>query len=611
MDDLQLLREYAERRSDQAFTELVNRHIHFVYSTALRLVEERQLAEDVTQMVFIRLARKADSLRHGTVLTGWLYRTTQFVAQTVRRSNWRRRKRESLAMEFSELNHESESVWKEVAPLLEEAMGHLRQAEQDAVLLRFFAGKSLREVGAALGVSDDTAQKRVDRAVDKLRDYFTRRGVATSATLLTSTLAAHTVQAAPAVFASTLAASVTSGASAGLGLGTSLKLFHAMLMAKLKAYGLGAAVAAILIPGGAVTLLTMTAQNATPTATATPAVTNDLSNAAFVLRGRLQKPDGKPVAGALIRVATQGGMVRLYYITNAVPTNAQVSRTWTTSAADGTFAVGLSNVPLEGKAVIAVTHDDVGYAVATADELLANSNVVVLPWGRIEGVLRVGKSVGSNQMVNIGIWGTTENYEWWLVSHTFSVSTDAEGRFVFPRVAPTDVWLTRLVAVKPGDGRQSGHHYVKVRPGDRLQVTLGGTGCVVTGRLQPFTDTNLLFYGSMWARESHGMRTPRDWRQMSAEDKRLYIRAWRDSTEGELFKQEVRNYEFPVQPDGTFRVEDVRPGSYRMQVRATAKVPPGRPPRLAAKVEEIQVDVPEASELDGPLDVGTLEARPE
>jgi len=148
MEDLELLREYAERRSEQAFTELVQRHLDFVYSTALRLVQERPLAQDVTQMVFIKLARKAASLRQETVLTGWLYRTTQFVAQTAWRSDWRRRKREDLAMQFTEANDGSESVWKDVAPLLEKAVAQLRQPDQDAVLLRFVAGKSLRKGGA-------------------------------------------------------------------------------------------------------------------------------------------------------------------------------------------------------------------------------------------------------------------------------------------------------------------------------------------------------------------------------------------------------------------------------------------------------------------------------
>jgi hypothetical protein len=117
----------------------------------------------------------------------------------------------------------------------------------------------------------------------------------------------------------------------------------------------------------------------------------------------------------------------------------------------------------------------------------------------------------------------------------------------------------------------------------------------------------LVFYGSMNARETHGLRPPRGWRGLSTEEKRQYVRDWRESPEGELFKQEVRNYEFPVQPDGTFRVDDVMPGSYRMQVRADAQVPKGQRPRLAA-MAEIQVDAPEmADDQSGvSLDLGTL-----
>jgi RNA polymerase sigma factor (sigma-70 family) len=602
MEDLQLLREYAEHRSERAFTELVQRHIDFVYSTALRLVGESQLAEDVTQMVFIQLARKAGSWREGTVLTGWLYRTTQFIAQTARRSDWRRRKREDLAMQFSELNRDSEPVWKEVAPLLEEAVGQLRQADQDAVLLRFFAGKSLREVGEALGLSDDTAQKRIHRALERMRDYFARRGVVVPVVLLGSALAAHAVHAAPAPFASTLAASAVGAASHGLGWATTIKLCKAMVLTKFKTLGIGVTAVGVLILGGTIALL--------QTRDAPAMVTNDLSNAAFVLRGKLQTSDAKPLAGAQVHVATIGGMVRLYYMTNGVPTNAQVSKTWTTSAADGTFAIGLPTAPREGKAVV-VVNDDAGYAVATADELAVNPTVTVQPWGRIEGVLRVGKSPASNQMVNLGIWGTSETYEWNLVSHGFSVRTDANGRFVFPRVAPGDVWLTRTVIVRPGDGRQSGHHYVKVEPGDHLEVILGGIGRVVTGRIETNFSTNLIFYGSMWANETHGMRYARNWRSMSDEEKRLSIRAWRNSPESETFKQEVRNYEFPVERDGTFRVPDVLPARYRMQVRADAPREPGKPPRHAA-VAEITVIVPElsAGESDEPFDVGVLSPVP-
>src|SRR4051812_43484966 len=102
-DDLQLLRQYAEQRSEEAFGELVRRHVNLVYSTALRLIAERQLAEDVAQAVFVKLASKAGAIREGTLLSGWLYRTTQFVAETARRSEYRRRMRDDVAMQNREI----------------------------------------------------------------------------------------------------------------------------------------------------------------------------------------------------------------------------------------------------------------------------------------------------------------------------------------------------------------------------------------------------------------------------------------------------------------------------------------------------------------------------
>jgi RNA polymerase sigma factor (sigma-70 family) len=602
MEDLQLLREYAEQRSERAFTELVNRHIDFVYSTALRLVGESQLAEDVTQLVFIKLARKAGSLREGTVLTGWLYRTTQFVAQTAQRSDWRRRKRESLAMQFTELNGDSESVWKEVAPFLEQAVAQLRQSDQDAVLLRFFAGRSLREVGQALGISDGAAQKRVNRALEKMRDYFAAHGVVTSVAAIAPAIAAYAVQTAPGGLVSNLVTASTAAVGSA-GAATTFQIFKAMAFAKLTSTtGIGI-VAALLLTSAVLVVKMQSDANKVAVVASPPA--------AFVLRGTVRTPDGKPLAGALVRVATVGGLVRLYE-TNSLPTNipARVSRISTNTATDGSFVVGLPTVPPEGKAVVVVT-DDRFYAVAAADELSEHPDIVVQPWGRIEGVLRIGKTLASNQTVSISIWGSGATYEWTIVSHNTSVKTDANGRFVFARVAPGDVWLTHSVVIRPGEARPSGHHYVKVAPGDHVQVQLGGIGRVVVGRMEWNSTDKLNFYGTLWAKENHGMRTPRDWRDMSMEEQRKYVRQWRESTEGELFKQEVRNYEFPVQADGTFRVEDVLPGRYRMQVRADAPVPKGQSPRLAA-VAEIQVNVPESlrNGSDESYDLGTVFPKP-
>jgi RNA polymerase sigma factor (sigma-70 family) len=617
MEDLQLLREYAEGRSEQAFAELVKRQVDLVYSTALRLVGQASLAEDVTQMVFIRLARKAGSLRDGTILTGWLYRTTRFVAETVRRSDRRRRRRETLAMQLTPLDPNSESAWKEVSPLLEEAVAGLRQADQDAVLLRFFAGKSLREVGDTLGISDDAAQKRVDRALGRMRGYFARRGVVVAAGLLAPVLAGHAVEAAPVGIAATLAKSAADASGASLGVGA-FNLLKVMAIAKLKS-SLAGIVAVVVLFGGAVVVLKVLPEPPLRAQAGLPA--NPPSTAALVLRGKVHLPDGRPLAGTLVRVATPDANIRLDQTTGSVATH-ETNRVGAVSnratgipikpvpsaltAADGSFAIGLPTGPRDGKAVV-VVNDDAGYAIATADELSVDPDLVVRPWGRIEGVLRIGRAIATNYTVNISIWGSQPIYEWNLVWHGFSVRTDANGRFMFPRVPPMDVWLTHDVTVRPGDARPSGHQHVKVAPGDNIYVALGGRGRVLTGRVDWPADDKLLFYGTMWANQKHWMRDPPGWRTMSAEERRQYELEWRDSPEGERFKDEVRNYEFPVQPDGTFRVPDVRPGSYRMQVRADAAVEAGKPVRHAARVES-QVIVPEipVGESDEPIDLGTL-----
>jgi RNA polymerase sigma factor (sigma-70 family) len=609
MEDFELLREYAEQRSERAFTALVERHIHFVYSTALRLVNS-QLAEDVTQMAFIKLARKAAALREGTVVTGWLYRTTQYLAQTAQRSDWRRRKRESLAMQFTELNTDGASVWNEVAPLLEQAVAQLQKADQDAVLLRFFAGKSLREVGGALGISDDAAQKRVNRALEKMRDYFARHGVVASTAVIAPAIAAHAVQMAPGALASAVTASLA-GAAGDLSAAVTLNTLKAMALAKLKAAAAGWVAAATLLFVGIAVVVKMS-----PEANQAGAAAIAPLPPAWVLRGTVRTPEGKPLAGALVRVATPQSHVRLYQTTNSLtPTNvvrgasnrlakAPPQPVWTNTAADGGFVIGLPARPKDGMAAVVAT-SDAGYALVTADELSSNPDLMVELWARIEGVLRVGHAVGSNQPVELGIWGSSALYEWNLVSHSASTKTDADGRFVFPRVAPVDVWLTRRVMVRSNDWRQSGHHYVKVSPGDKIVVQLGGTGRPVTGRVSWDSTNKLVFHGSMWAKQHHGMRPPRDWPQMSVEERRQYELAWRESPEGGLFKEEVRNYEFAVSPGGAFWVEDVSPGSYRLQVRSAPATPEDKQPAAVAEID-LDVGPTPAGHKDEPLDIGML-----
>ena len=207
MTDQTLLREYAERRSEAAFAEFVRRHVDLVYSAAVRMVRDAHLAEDVTQSVFLALAQDAPQLTGRAVLSGWLHRTAQNLAAKAVRSDARRRAREQEAAVMNQLlAAESEPGWEHIVPHLDAALGELSEPDRDVVMLRYFERKSAREMAQVLQVSDEAAQKRVNRAVERLREFFARRGVAVGASGLVALVSANAVQAAPAGLAATISA---------------------------------------------------------------------------------------------------------------------------------------------------------------------------------------------------------------------------------------------------------------------------------------------------------------------------------------------------------------------------------------------------------------------
>ena len=218
--EVELLRCYADEKSEAAFGELVRRQVNLVYSVALRQCGgDAHLAEDVAQRVFTDLARKARSLSGYAVLGGWLYRSAQFAASDVVRAERRRRAREQEASAMQEISSQShpggDADWQKLAPVLDQAIGELGERDRDAVVLRFFEGRPFAEIGATLRLTEAAARMRVERALEKLRVGLGRRGITSTTTALGVALANQVGIAAPAG----LAAAVTGVALAGAAIG--------------------------------------------------------------------------------------------------------------------------------------------------------------------------------------------------------------------------------------------------------------------------------------------------------------------------------------------------------------------------------------------------------
>jgi len=207
MDDRELLRDYVERRSQEAFRQLVDRHLPMVYSAARRMVRDAHLAEDVAQSVFTTLAQKAESLGPPQVVGGWLYNTTRHLALHAVRAEQRRREREQTAFAMQTLDLAPDDP--RIAEHLEPAMAELGPADRDALVLRYLENRSLRDVGAELGISEDAARMKVNRALERLRSGFEKQGVGITTVLLASAITATT-----AAVPSGLAATITTTALA-------------------------------------------------------------------------------------------------------------------------------------------------------------------------------------------------------------------------------------------------------------------------------------------------------------------------------------------------------------------------------------------------------------
>lgn len=176
--DTELLTEWVARRSEPAFQALVARYAGLVHMAARRTCGSDDLAAEVSQLVFILLARKARSLVAHTSLAGWLHVTAVMQAKNLlRKSQQESRKRQQLLTTMdTEADEQAREAWTEMQPVLDGALAALSEKDREALLLRFYRSLSVREIATMLGIATAAAQKRVDRATERLRDKLARRG---------------------------------------------------------------------------------------------------------------------------------------------------------------------------------------------------------------------------------------------------------------------------------------------------------------------------------------------------------------------------------------------------------------------------------------------------
>jgi len=284
MTDGDLLGEFVNRGDQDAFRAIVQRHGDMVYSAAVRQLGDLPLAEDVTQAVFIVLAKKAAKVK-GPMLAGWLVKAARYLALEARRGEWRRkaREREAAAMKGET---EQADQWRQMGAVLDEALSSLGDRDRTAVTLRYLEGRDPREVAAALGVSEQAAAKRLTRALSKLRKRFARHGVDVPAASIGLTLLAQTRLAAPAglaekCFTAALGSSAAAGTAVAASTAASGTLVHAALTSSafggFTAWGYATVAAVVILTTvgtGVVRHLSQPRQVAVPTITVAPAVVN-------------------------------------------------------------------------------------------------------------------------------------------------------------------------------------------------------------------------------------------------------------------------------------------------------------------------------------------------
>ena len=476
MHDGQLLRDFVERGSQAAFSRIVSRHLGLVYSACRREIGEATLAEDATQAVFLLLARKAPSLRREPSLAGWLFQAARLVSKDAVKQEGRRRRREQEAARDMTREDRGNALWDEIEPFLDDALAALGRTEREAVLLRLFEGHSLAETGAALGLSEEAARKRVSRALDKVRHRLQAVGVIVSAAALAALLSEKSVQAAPptcaaavALFTSTLTPGAATLGTAGVQVTRLTQgAMKAMTLTKLKtatliAFGLGS------LSGG--TYLAYAKQET-----------------GSAITGRIRYADGRPAPGIMISARVQSRDAALIAAGRhsgfGVPAGQEADAT---SGADGSYwLTGLKGVhytviELAGYSVLSRNNPTEWVAAAVPVKAPPTGEVRVPDLILTHGAVITGTVVNTagKALPDVYVYSLGPRYPA-SMNGSSSVQADSHGHFSL-RVAPGDNWIyvsgggyqTEATSTSPVNAPNKEHGFhVTLKEGQTKVITI-------------------------------------------------------------------------------------------------------------------------------------------
>ncbi len=275
LDDNHLLEKFRRDKDHQAFECLVEKYAPIVHGSALRRIGSHHLAQDITQKVFIHLTQKARSIKAGTPLIGWLHQVTRTTTIDLIRSETARKKRENAYSMDPSLNSDSpQTQWEDIAPILDATLDDLSETDRNAILLRYFEGNSLAAIATSQGVTTEAARKRVTRALEKIRQNLSRKGVTASALTITSSIQAHGNTLLTPAYLSQLKTASTAA------IPTTLITTQILLMTTKTKITIAAAAAFI----GAAVITTKTINNKTAEEKPNPSMTSSQSTARSTVR---------------------------------------------------------------------------------------------------------------------------------------------------------------------------------------------------------------------------------------------------------------------------------------------------------------------------------------